>query len=274
MVDVEPRSPGYPVALPIKGADYERPSPELLARFNAVSSATASAQMHRMGLRRTFVRGPRPLRPGQQAVGSALTLQFMPKREDIGLTGAEQERGEKRTALWSVIEAARPGDILVVQAFGDPMTGVVGEMLSQSFVNHGGVGMVIDGCLRDTPRVRETELPVWSVGATPNYASQSDLFPWAFGVPVAVGGVLVLPGDIVIADDDGPVCVPLSRAEELIEDAETKEAKETFSRMRLEQGGALSRYYPLDDTGTQEFAQWQADNRDGEVRGEPGSRQA
>lgn len=260
MTDNSSASVGYHIDLPIKGDDYERPSAELIDAFEPVSAATAAALLNRMGIRRSFLRGPRPLRSGQRIVGTAHTLQFMPKREDLSIFGRQQEHTEKRTALWSVIEAAQPRDVLVVQAYGDLLTGVAGEMLTQALINRGGVGMVVDGCIRDTPKILTMDIGVWSVGSTPNYASQCDLFPWAYSVPVAVGGVLVLPGDIIIADDDGAVCVPLSYAQQLCEEAAAYEDKETFSRMRLAEGGDLRRYYPLSEEAQEEFAAWRESN--------------
>lgn len=243
--------------LPIRGESFERPSADLLAAFADISAATACAKLNRMGISRTFIYGPTPLRPGQRVVGSALTLQFMPQREDLG-SGRGQEYVERHTALWAVLDSARPGDLLVVDARAATHTGCLGEMLVRYFGTRGGAGIVVDGRIRDTPKLGDIGVPIWACGATPHYASQSELFPWAYDVPVAVGGVLVLPGDIVVADDDGAVVVPRSHAEELVEKAQTHEEWEVFSRMRIAQGGALSKYYPLDEEASVEYEEWRA----------------
>ncbi|HMN30665.1 MAG TPA: hypothetical protein PKE45_21110, partial [Caldilineaceae bacterium] len=193
--------------LPIQGADFPRPDPALIDALREVSSATASAMLHKMSIRQTFVHGPLPRMPGAKIVGPAVTLQFMPQREDIS-SGAGQEKTEKRTALWAVFEEVRKGDVLVIQAWGDPYTGCMGEMLTTYFKGRGGVGVVVDGCIRDWPNIQPIGVPFWTVGFTPNYASQATLFPWAYNVPVALNRVLILPGDIIIADDDGAVVVP------------------------------------------------------------------
>lgn len=242
--------------LPVRGDPYAVPDPEVLAALAPVSSATACAALHKMGVRRTFITGPVPLIPGQRIIGRALTLQFMPQREDIA-SGIEQEYIERNTALWKVLEATRPGDVLVVQAFGSVRTGCLGEMLIRYFRNQGGAGIVVDGRTRDTPKVRSLGVPIWSMGATPHYASQDELFPWGYEVPVACGGVLVLPGDIIIADDDGAVVVPTHLAPELAQRAGEHEGWEAFSRQRIDGGGALSRYYPLDRDAQKEFQIWQ-----------------
>ena len=199
--------PNPGISLPIIGTPWERPDADLIARMAVVSSATASADLHKLGIRHSFIRGPVTRQPGAKLVGAALTLQFMPQREDVA-SGIAQEEVEQRSALWHVLDAVLPGDVLVVAAGGDPYTGCLGEMLLTYLHGRGGIGAVVDGCIRDWPRVRELGLPIWTTGLTPNYASQAGQFPWAYGVPIACGGVLVIPGDIVIADDDGVVLVP------------------------------------------------------------------
>ena len=273
--------------LPIAGPPVRRPDPDLISRLGAVGSATASAVMHRMGVRQTFIQGPLPRQPGAKVVGPAVTLQFMPHREDIvagtgrgsaayvadgdsadgdsadgdsadspGEGVAQEEHVEKRSALWSVFETVQPGDVLVVQAFGDAYTGCMGEMLVTYFKGRGGAGVVVDGCVRDWPRIREIGTPIWTRGFTPNYASQASLFPWAYNVPIACSRVLVIPGDIIIADDDGAVLVPANLAELVLQHTTEHEDWEEFSRLKLAEGGDLKKYYPLDDEGWSEYEAW------------------
>jgi regulator of RNase E activity RraA len=249
-------TPAITSALPIHGAAVVRPDPSVVLALTAVSSATATAELHRMGVRQTFIQGPVTRRPGTRVVGPAVTLQFMPQRDDIA-NGLAQEKAEKATALPAVFETVQPGDILVVQAFGDPNTGCMGDMLITYFVGRGGAGIVVDGCIRDWPHVRaELDVPLWTRGVTPNHALQAGLFPWAYNVPVACGGALVIPGDIIIADDDGVVVVPVELAPMLLERALEHEDWEVFSRLRLAEGGSLRRYYPLDDEGLLEYETW------------------
>jgi regulator of RNase E activity RraA len=247
--------PPTSIQLPISGPDFPRPEPELIEKLRGVSSATASAMLHKLGIRQTFISGPLPRTPGAKIVGPAVTLQFMPQREDIA-SGAAQEKSEKRTALWSVFEAVKPGDVLVIQAWGDPYTGCVGEMLTTYFKGRGGIGMVVDGCVRDWPNIQPIGIPFWTKGFTPNYASQATLFPWAYNVPVALDRVLVLPGDIIIADDDGAVMVPAQMAHIVAEHTKEHEDWEVFSRIKLAEGGALNKYYPLNEEGWAEYEEW------------------
>jgi regulator of RNase E activity RraA len=248
-------APAITGQLPISGPAFARPDPAIIRRLHAVSSATAAATMHKMGLRQTFIQGPLPRQPGAKVVGPVVTLQFMPQRDDVA-SGVAQEHVEKKTALWAVFESVQPGDILAVQAFGDPYTGCMGDMLLTYFKGRGGAGVVVDGCIRDWPKVRELGVPVWTRGFTPNYASQTHLFPWAYNVPIACSQVLVLPGDIIIADDDGAVVVPAQMAELVLEHTTAHEDWEVFSRIRLAEGGSLMTYYPLSEEGWREYEEW------------------
>jgi regulator of RNase E activity RraA len=244
-----------PWSLPVRGPAIAPVDAALLDQFRDLGAATVCAKLHQLGVHRTFIDGPVPRHPGQRVVGRAVTLQFMPQREDI-LSGVAQEYVERATALWAALDHVEPNDVLVVQAYGSTRTGVLGEMLVQHLANRGGVGLVADGRIRDAAHLDAIGLPIWATGATPHYASQGELFPWAYHVPVAVGGVLVLPGDLIIADDDGAVLVPIGLADAVIEASSAHADWEDFSRLRLQRGGALRRYYPLDEIGEREYREW------------------
>lgn len=253
--DEDSSLPSPDILLPVRGDPFERLAPEVLQQLSEVSSATASATLHKLGVRQTFIQGPVSQLPGRKVVGCAVTLQFMPQREDIA-SGLAQEYGEKRSALWAVLEEIQAGDILVVQAFNDPYTGCLGEMLLSYLRGRGGLGLVVDGYIRDWPKVRQLDLPIWARGFTPNYASQASLYPWAYNVPIACSQVLVLPGDIVIADDDGAVLVPRRLVPVIMHTTHKQEEWEIFSRMKLAAGGDLKKYYPLNEDGWREYEDW------------------
>ena len=88
-------------------------------------------------------------------------------------------------------------------------SGVFGDMMLTYFKGKGGLGVVIDGCIRDYPNVKRLDLGLWVSGVTPNFHTQTDIMPFAVNVPIACGGVFVMPGDIIVADDDGAVVVPV-----------------------------------------------------------------
>ena len=135
--------------------------------------------------------------------------------------------------------------MVVVDARGDMSSGVFGDMMSTYFKGRGGAGIVIDGCMRDRPNVEKLDLPLWLRGWTPNYHVQTSIYPNAVNVPIACGGVTVIPGDIIVADDDGVVVLPVAMAEKVIEEAQKHHEWEEFSRKKLMEGAPLQRYYPL-----------------------------
>ncbi len=118
-----------------------------------------------------------------------------------------------------VLYHTQPGDIVVVDARGDMRSGIFGEMMMTYFKGRGGAGVVIDGCLRDYPHVQTLGLGLWLRGVTPNFHAQTNIMPFAVNVPIACGGVTVMPGDIIVADDDGACVIPVALAAKVIEHA-------------------------------------------------------
>ncbi|TIV15199.1 MAG: ribonuclease activity regulator RraA, partial [Mesorhizobium sp.] len=120
----------------------------------------------------------------------------------------------------------------------------------------GGAGVVVDGCIRDSAQAAALDIGIWVRGVTPNFHAQTNIVPFAVNVPIACSNVLVIPGDIVVADDDGVVVVPVALAPRLVELAGAHIEWEEFSRARLAQGGDLRKYYPLSPEGEAEYRAW------------------
>ena len=236
--------------------DIKRPPREHVQALRGIGTATATGVLSRLGIRNAHLLGPVSFSPGQCIAGPALTLQFMPKRED--LYGEGEYLDPERQLHRHVLYHTQPGDIVVVDARGDMHSGVFGEMMLTFFKGRGGIGVVIDGVLRDRPNVDKLGLGMWLLGFSPNFHTQTDLMPFAVNGPVACGGVLVMPGDIIIADDDGAVVVPADMAERVIAEAHHHHEWEDFSRERLAEGGDLRRYYPLSDAARPEYEAWKA----------------
>lgn len=247
--------PPADVTMPIKGAPGRRLSPEKLEKLKGVSTATASGTLHKMGVSQITITGPRPTIAGSRMVGQAVTLQFMPMRADIGSTVAQEEY-ERTSALWHVLDVIEPNDVLVIAAKGNMQTGCLGEMLLSYLKGRGGEGAVVDGCVRDWPNIEPLNIPLWVKGFTPNYATQTTLNPWALNVAVDVCDVLVLPGDVILADDDGVVCIPINLVDAILAEGLSHEDWEAFSREKLAQGGSIWKYYPLKDEGLTEYEAW------------------
>jgi regulator of RNase E activity RraA len=234
--------------------DIVRPPKDLIESLKGIGSATAAGELSRLGIRDPHVLGPTCWTPGKSIVGPALTLQFMPKREDLHMEG--EYAGPERQKHRHVLYHTQPGDVVVVDARGDMSSGIFGEMMLTYFMGQGGIGVVLDGCIRDFPHVKHLDLGLWIRGVTPNYHVQTNIFPHAVNVPIACGDVLVMPGDIIIADDDGAVVVPIALAPELQKKASEHHEWEDFTRLRLSQGGDLRKYYPLNEQARAEYEEW------------------
>ena len=236
--------------------EFSRIAQETLNQLREIGAATiAGALAQKAGIRNPHLAGLLPFNRGKVVAGHAVTLQFMPKREDLHW-GDEYAAAPERELHRAAIMRAEPGDIVVVDARGSMTSGVFGEMMLTSFKARGGQGVVIDGCIRDFPEVEKLDLGLWLRGLTPNFHTQTDIFPHAVNVPIACAGVFVVPGDIIVADDDGAVVLPANLAATIAEVASVKQDWEIFSRLKLEEGGALDKYYPLNDEATAEYEAW------------------
>lgn len=238
----------------IEPTGVERPPQAMIEALKHIGSATASGELNRLGFRGCTIVGPTAWTPGASVVGPALTLQFLPKRPDV--YDDREYVAPERQLHRHVLYQAQPGDVVVVDARGELSCGVFGEMMMTFFRGRGGAGVVIDGCLRDIAEIKKLGLGLWIKGATPNFHTQTVQFPAAINVPLACGGALVVPGDIIVADDDGAVVVPLAAAPELVKRAGEHVEWEEFSRLRLSQGGDLRKYYPLNEEARAEYEAW------------------
>ena len=237
-----------------------RPPKEMIEALKDIGAATVAGTLGHMGFRNPHMLGPVAQTKGKSIVGPAVTLQCLPQRPDLFSEGeyADPETQLHRHVLYEV----EAGDVVVVDARGDMSSGIFGDMMSTYFKGRGGAGIVIDGCMRDRPNVEKLDLSLWLRGWTPNYHVQTSIYPNAVNVPIACGGVTVVPGDIIIADDDGVVVLPVSMADKVIADAQEHAEWEVFSREKLMQGAPLQRYYPLHDDARPEYEEWKKANPD------------
>ena len=227
----------------------------LLARLRDCGTATLSSELSKLGIRNPHLQGILGLRDQQAVAGTARTMRFMPMREDLYSVDeySDPEVQLHRHALYSV----RKGDIVVVDGRGDMSSGVYGEMMITYLARKGGAGLVVDGCIRDWPFVRELDLGVWARGVTPNFHTQTTLMPYEVNTTIACGGATVVPGDAIVADGDGAIVVPASYVEAVVRAAEGKSDWEEFARMKIRNGGDLRHYYPLSDEARIEYEAWQ-----------------
>ena len=251
-------------------SDIIRPDQALCHALCEIGSATVAGELYNLGVTRPHMAGLTSWRPGKAIAGPALTLQCMPKRQDMT---DSREYSEQGMLHHYVLYPTQPGDIVVVDARGEMEGGIFGEMLCTYFLGRGGLGMVIDGCVRDWPDVQQLDLGLWMRGVSPNHGMQNRLMLWAVNVPIACADVLVMPGDIIVADDDGAVVVPVQLAPEVIRRGSDKRAWEEFTRLKLREGQDIRTYYPLNEEAKAEYALWRAE-KDKSAPRKPASRRA
>ena len=205
-----------------------------------VTTATLTTLLLKKGLRNVWLRGTRPLRPGQpRLVGRAFTLRFVPAREDL----ATPESWSSPISTRAAIEDMPAGCIAVVDAMGVTDAGVFGDILCTRMVKRGVAALVTDGVVRDVSGVLGSGLPVWCSGAAapPSVASLTFV---AWQEPIACGGVAVFPGDVVVVDDDGAVLIPAALLDDILTLAPEQERLENWIMQQVEQGAALPGLYP------------------------------
>src|ERR1700674_5402485 len=179
------------------GADFSMSlTPKAIAPLSRVSTATITTVLLKKGLRNVWLRGSRPLRPGQKRlVGPAFTLRFVPAREDLATPESWSSPISTRTA----IEAMPEGCIAVVDAMGVTDAGIFGDILCARMAKKGVAGLVTDGVVRDLAGVLGTGLPVWCQGAAAP-ASVTGLTFVNWQEPIGCGGVAVFPDDVIMVD--------------------------------------------------------------------------
>ncbi len=214
-------------------ASIPRPDPALVQRFAPLHTADISDVMSMAGT--MDARIVPAYRPMGKVVGPAVTVSVP-------------------TGAYNIVKAAmqrtRPGDVLVINAYGNLNTALVGGNVCRALLKRGVAGLIVDGAIRDVSEIREDGLPVFTRGVTPVAGVPDDR--GEVNVPIACGQVVVNPGDIIVADEDGIVVVPPSAAEEILAGVAAAEARHAAiqeSLLKGEIGSAIDTEHKLREQG-------------------------
>jgi regulator of RNase E activity RraA len=225
---------------------------DIFALLKTITTATITTVLLKKGLRNVWLRGTKPLKPGQpRIVGRAFTLRFVPAREDLATPASWASPISTRAA----IEAMPEGCIAVVDAMGVTDAGIFGDILCARMQKRGVAALVTDGVMRDLAGVLDTGLPVWCDGAAaPPSVAGLTFVNW--GEPIGCGGVAVFPDDLIVVDADGAVVIPKAFVEEVAGLCAEQEKLEAWIMSEVERGVPLPGLYPPNDEAKVRYQAW------------------
>jgi len=211
----------------------------LLPRLKTVSAEEAWSVLRGAGFNQQFEPGWKVLNPGERLVGRVVTAVFMPLRPD--LNDAINDAGKKEGRVghgqnsW-VIDTLLPGDVLVVDLFGKIKDGTfAGDNLSTSIFAKTGTGLIVNGAVRDTTGIAEIKgFRCYVRGTDPSAIADVTLV--GINVPIRIGGVTVMPGDVVVSDPEGLTFIPPQLAEKVADYSEMTQLQDTWGHQMLREG--------------------------------------
>lgn len=229
-----------------------------LERMTEMSSEEAWGVLQRAGFRHQWEGNWQILHPERKLIGRAVTAQFMPLRPDLNevINAKAKEAGLAPDQNKRVIELLGPGDVVVLDLFGKIEGGTfVGDNLATAIFAQSKTGMVIDGAVRDLEGIFPIPMAAYFRGVHPTPIGEVMLT--GINVPIRVGGVTVMPGDVVFGDREGVTFIPPHLVEKVVESSEATRLHDDFTRMKIKEGKYRIRdTYPLNKELQKEFEEW------------------
>ncbi|MBO3276945.1 RraA family protein [Pseudomonas schmalbachii] len=233
-------------------------APETRERLMRVGTANVANALFKRGFRNVYLLGIAPLSADQgQLVGPAYTLRFMPAREDLD-SMANYARNDNLHRV--AIEQCPEGAVLVIDTGNSTRAAAMGDMMAARLKFRGAAGVITDGGYRDAPAIREVGLPCFQRQAAPP-ATPIALHPIELNGPVGCAGVPVYPGDVIVGDGEGVVCIPHHLADEIAVEALDAVEYEAFAALHIARGRSILGLFPATPESYAEYQQWVAAGR-------------
>ena len=222
---------------------------DTLEALREASTASVTAELFKLGIRHSFMTAVAPLGPTATMVGVAVTVRYVPAREDLATfeSLADPEHPQRKA-----VETIGPGEVLVLDARGDVRAAVLGEILAARMKALGAAGFVTDGAVRDAAGIRAVGLPAY-VRATHAAANVTIHHAADLNRVVGCGGIMVCPGDVLLGDADGVAVIPRHLAEQVARTAAARDRLEAYILRRIQSGASLRGVYPPNEQTLAEY---------------------
>ena len=211
---------------------------DLIERARGLSAEEIWAGLEDKKFRNQYADGFQVLHPAQTLVGRAFTVQFMPERSDLDSVAVAKAkaRGIPRLTNQTAIDMLQPGDVLVVDLFGKKVDGtIVGDNLFYYVMKatHGG-GLVVDGSVRDLDGISEIDMPAYFRSVDPTPIGKVMLT--GINIPIRIGGVTVMPGDLVVGDREGVYFIPPQAVKDVLDRADETHIHDEWTKKKFDEG--------------------------------------
>ena len=210
----------------------------LIERTRGLSAEEVFAVLPGKNFRNQFADGFQILHPGKRLVGRAFTLQFMPLRPDLDavVNARAKAAGFERMTNQTAIDMLQPGDVLVVDLFGQGENGtIVGDNLFYYIMKATkSGGLVVDGAIRDLDGISEMEMPAYFRHTHPS--AIGNVMISGINIPVRIGNTTVMPGDLVFGDSEGVYFIPPALVQQVVDNADTIHIHDEWTRKKFDEG--------------------------------------
>ncbi|PYT59703.1 MAG: dimethylmenaquinone methyltransferase [Acidobacteria bacterium] len=211
---------------------------DMMERARELSSEEIWAVLQQRGFNNQYADGFQVLHPGKTMVGRAFTVQFMPQRSDVDDIARAKAKNSGRAGLTNqtAIDMLQPGDVLVVDLFGKKVNGtIVGDNLFYYTMKAtSGGGLVVDGSVRDLNGISEIDMPAYFRAVDPTPIGNVMLT--GINIPIRIGGVTVMPGDLVVGDREGVYFIPPQLVKEVLDRADEIHIHDEWTKKKFDEG--------------------------------------